>query len=99
MGRFFPTKTFHPALQGRFCLQSACVIFFKNCREVFDGKRNKNGSQINELVEQYFIKNSKIFHKDKNGACCNENNIDSKVEVTFCSKDKGKKRVLDRVLL
>ena len=66
------------------------MIFLKNCREVFDGKRNKNGSQINELVEQYFIKNSKIFHKDKNGACCNENNMRSEVEVSFCSKDKGK---------
>ena len=29
--------------------------------------------------------------KDKNGACCDENNIGSEVEVTFCSKDKGKK--------
>ena len=46
-----------------------------------------------------FIKNSKIFHEDKNGVCCNENNTGSGVEVTFCSKDKGKKRVLDGVLL
>ena len=96
---FFPIWTFHPVLQGRFCLQSTCVIFLKNCRKAFGGKRNKNGSQINELVEQYFIKNSKIFHKDKNGACCNENNMGSGVEVTFCSKAKGKKRVLDGVLL
>ena len=80
-------------MQGCFCLQSACVIFLKNYRKAFDGKRNKNGSQINELIEQYFIKNSKIFHKDKNGACCNENNMGSEVEVTFCSKDKGKKNV------
>ena len=32
-----------------------------------------------------------MFHKDKNGAWCDENNMDSEVEVTFCSKDKGKK--------
>ena len=86
-------------MQGRFCLQSTCVIFLKNCRKAFDGKHNKNGSQINELVEQYFIKNSKTFHKDKDGASCNENNMGSEVEVTFYSKDKGKKRVLDGVLL
>ena len=44
-------------------------------------------------IAKYFIKT------DKNGACCNENNMGSEVEVTFCSKYKGKKRVLDGVLL
>ena len=44
-------------------------------------------------------KNSKILHKDKNGACCDENNMSSEVEVDFCSKGKGKKRVLDGLLL
>ena len=83
-------------MPGRFCLQSVCAI---PCRKVFDGKRNKNGSQINELVEQYFIKKSEMFHKEKNGACCNENKMGLEVEVTFCSKDKSKKRVLDGVLL
>ena len=67
---------------------------FKDCRKTFDKKRNRNGSQINELVEQQFIKNSKMFYKDKYGACSNENNLGSEVEVTFCSKDKGKKRDL-----
>ena len=35
-----------------------------------------------------------MFYKDKYGACSNENNLGSEVEVTFCSKDKGKKRDL-----
>ena len=35
----------------------------------------------------------------KNGACCHENNMDSEVEVTSRSKDKGEKSVLDGVLL
>ena len=39
-----------------------------------------------------------MFHKDKNGACYDEDNMGSAVEVTFCSKDKRKKRVLDGVL-
>ena len=43
-----------------------CDIF-KGCRKAFGEKRNTNGSQINELVEQKFTKNSKIFCKDKNG--------------------------------
>ena len=30
-----------------------------------------------------------MFHKGKNGACCDENNTGSEVEVTFCGKDKG----------
>ena len=42
---------------------------------------------------------SKIVHKDRNGACSNENNMDSEVEVTFFSKDKGTKRVIDEMLL
>ena len=75
-----------------------CNIF-KQCRKAFDEKRNRNGSQINELVEQQFTKNNKIFRKDKNGAQSGESNMSSEVEVTFCSKDKGKKRVLDGVLL
>ena len=29
------------------------------------------------------LKKSKIFHKDKNGDCCDENHMDSEVEVTF----------------
>ena len=40
-----------------------------------------------------------MFHKDINGACCDENNMGSEVEVTFCSKDKWKTRVLNGVLL
>ena len=40
-----------------------------------------------------------LSNKYKNGACSDENNMDSEVEVTFCSKNKGKKRVLDEVLL
>ena len=39
-----------------------------------------------------------MFHKDKNDAWYDENNMGSAVEVTFCGKDKGKKRVLDGVL-
>ena len=41
----------------------------------------------------------KIVHENKNGASCDENNIGSEVEVTSCSKDKEKKRVLNRMLL
>ena len=67
-----------------------CDIF-KGCRKAFGEKRNTNGSQINELVEQKFTKNSKIFCKDKNGEQCDESNMGSDVEVTFCSKDKGEK--------
>ena len=74
-----------------------CNIF-KQCRKALDEKRNRNESQINELVEQQFTK-SKIFRQDKNGAQFDESNMSSEVEVTFCSKDKGKKRVLDGVLL
>ena len=33
----------------------------------------------------------KVVHKDKNVACCDENNMSSEVEATFCSKDKRKK--------
>ena len=40
-----------------------------------------------------------MVHEDKNGACCDENNMGSEVEVTSCSKDKGKTRVLDGALL
>ena len=29
VGRFFPCKSFHPALQGHFHLQSTCVIIIK----------------------------------------------------------------------
>ena len=41
----------------------------------------------------------KIVHENKNGASCDENNIGSEVEVTSSSKDKEKKRVLNRMLL
>ena len=51
------------------------------------------------ITEQQFIKNSKIFHKDKSRACGDENNMGSQVEVTYCSEDKRKKRILDGVLL
>ena len=40
-----------------------------------------------------------MVYKDKNDACCDENNMGSEVEVTFCGKDKGNKRVLDGALL
>ena len=79
---------------GTFLFLKCMNDIFKNYRKTFVEKRNRNGS----LVEQYSMKNSKIFHKDKNGACCDENNMDSEVEVTFCSKDKGKRRVLYGVL-
>ena len=72
-----------------------CDIF-KECKKAFNEKRNKKGSQINNLVEYQFTKNSKIVYKDKNGSCCDENNMGSEVEVTFCSKDKGNKRVMER---
>ena len=45
---------------------------------------------------QYLVK---ISHKSKNGACCDENNMASEVEAISCNKDKGKKRVLDDVIL
>ena len=32
-----------------------------------------------------------MVHKDKNGACCDENNMGSEVEATSCSKNKRKK--------
>ena len=51
------------------------------------------------MVKQQFIKNCKIVHKDKSGACSNENNMDSEMEVTFCSKDKGTKRAIDGAFL
>ena len=37
------------------------------------------------------MKNSKIFHKDKNGACCDEDNMGSEKQATFCGKDKRTK--------
>ena len=61
-----------------------CDIF-KDCKKAFDEKRNKNRSQTNELVEWYLV------YKDKNVACCNENNMGSEVEATSRSKDKRKK--------
>ena len=57
---------------------------FKDCRKTFGGKLNKNTSQIKELSRPIFSKAAVLG---------------SKVEVTSCSKDKGKKRVSDGVLL
>ena len=37
-----------------------CDIF-KDCRKAFDEKRDKNRSQINELVESYIVKNSSFI--------------------------------------
>ena len=47
-------------------------------------------------ADQYLVK---ISHKSKNGVCCDENNMASEVEGISCNKDKGKKRVLDDVIL
>ena len=66
-----------------------CGIF-KDCRNPFDERFNKNKSQINELFEQDFLK---IIHKSKNGACYDENNMDWEVEATFCSKVKERNNV------
>ena len=41
-----------------------CNIF-ENRRKASSKKCNRNGSQINELVEHQFTKNNKIFHKEK----------------------------------
>ena len=59
----------------------------KDCRKAFDEKCNTNRNQLNELVEQYLVK---LVHKNKNGACCDVNNMGPQVEVTSCSNDKGK---------
>ena len=37
------------------------------------------------------IFSKKLVHKDKNLACCDENNMGSEVEATSSSKDKRKK--------
>ena len=49
MGRFFPTQTFGPPLQGRFCVERACVIFLKT-PEKHSKKSVIKTSQINELL-------------------------------------------------
>ena len=53
-----------------------CDIF-KNCRKAFDKKCNRNGSQINELVEHQLQKIVKYSIKKKNGVCWDENNMGS----------------------
>ena len=64
-----------------------CNIFTE-CRKTFDEKLNKNRSQINDLLINFYCN---IIHKNKNGACCDENNMGSEVEIIACSKDKWKK--------
>ena len=67
-------------------LQPNRITTLIKCKKTFDEMRNKR----NELLTNIWLK---IIHKNKNDACCNENHMDSKVEVTSCSKDKGKKGV------
>ena len=60
-----------------------CNIF-KDCRNTFDERLNKNRSHINSANR------IKIINKNKNGACRKKNNMGSEMEVTSCSEDKGK---------
>ena len=73
-------------------IKCLCDII-KNCRKAFEEKCNKSRSRIDELVEQYLV------NKNKNGASWDVNNMDSEVEVTSCSKDKGNICVLEGALL
>ena len=61
---------------------------FKDCRKTFDKNCDKNRWAVDELFEHYLVK---IVHKNKNRACCNENNMGLEVKVASCIKDKGKK--------
>ena len=60
-----------------------CNIF-KDCRNTFDERLNKNRSHINTANLL------KMIYKIKNGACGKKNNMGSEMEVTSCSQDKGK---------
>ena len=64
-GTFFPhiNVSFHFA--GTFSFIKCMCDIFKNYRKAFDKKCNRNGSQINELVEYQFTKILKYSIKKK----------------------------------
>ena len=43
---------------GKFLFMKSMSDIFKDCRQAFGEKRNKNRSQMNELVEHNILKNS-----------------------------------------
>ena len=58
-GTFFPHLQVSSCFARTFLFIKCLCDIFKDCRHAFDEKRNRNGSQINLLVEQYFIRNRK----------------------------------------
>ena len=48
----FPHINVSSHFAGTFLFIKYMCDIFKNCRKAFSGKRNRNGSQINEPVEQ-----------------------------------------------
>ena len=84
-GVFFPTWTFRPVLQGRFCLWRAWAIFLK----IADKHSAKNVIKTEvKWMSWLSIIYQKIVHKNENGACCDENNMGSKELAAV--KIKGK---------
>ena len=51
-GTFYPHINVSSLFTGTRLFIKCMNDIFKDCRKTFDKKRNRNGSQINELVEQ-----------------------------------------------
>ena len=95
-GTFFSFVNISSGFAGTLLFIKCMLNFFKDCSKTFDKKRTKNRNQINELLTNI---QQQIIHEIVDAATHVICNMGSEVEVTSCNKDKGKKRVLDRLLL
>ena len=75
---------------GTSRLPYMCDIFLKSAEKHSMKSVIKTEVELMSWLSNIYLK---IVHKNKSGACCNENNMGSEMELTSCSKDNGRKNV------